>query len=222
MKGEKISRERKKVTSKHLSVNSTFDECQIAFKEKNPLGRLYLARFYIEGIGVKKNLQLAACLLELAWRDRIAIPPMHWNFFYKILVALALEKKGFDHLFVWKRACWFRKLAFEYEQDPRTLRLCQACFEKAKEYEEDNEKAFHLYNQASEMGYPPAINNLAICYIEGIGTEINYKRAAMLFWMAALWQCQAAVYNLGRCYELGLGVNKNLQVAKKYYEFSWG
>ena len=49
----------------------------------------------------------------------------------------------------------------------------------------DKEKAINWYRISAEQGYAPAQNNLAIMYLEGKGTEINYKKALDLYTLAA-------------------------------------
>ena len=44
-------------------------------------------------------------------------------------------------------------------------------------FEQDNNTAFSLMQETASLGFPPAQNDLALMYLHGIGTKINYEKA---------------------------------------------
>lgn len=52
---------------------------------------------------------------------------------------------------------------------------------------EDRKKAFRFFNRAANLGYLPGLRNLAMAYVTGCGTTINYKTARR-FAMSAVKQ----------------------------------
>lgn len=58
-----------------------------------------------------------------------------------------------------------------------------------------------------------AINNLAICYQQGIGAEKDLKRAFSLYSLAVSKGDAMAEFNVGQAYYFGLGVERNLPKA---------
>lgn len=59
---------------------------------------------------------------------------------------------------------------------------------------------------------------LGVCHQNGLGIEIDLKRAFDLFQLAALRGSALARTYLATCYYEGLGINKDLQLASKLYE----
>ena len=72
----------------------------------------------------------------------------------------------------------------------------------------DAKEALAWFERAAQRGYPPAEVNLAVMYINGWGTQVNY--AAALRWLntAAGQHFARAYYNLGILYLGGKGVTQ--------------
>jgi hypothetical protein len=60
--------------------------------------------------------------------------------------------------------------------------------------------------------------NLAWCYQQGLGVEINLAKAAQYYWVAATQGHRDAQYQLGVCCASGIGVKKDMDKAIFYYE----
>lgn len=96
------------------------------------------------------------------------------------------------------------------------------CYLFGKGVEKDPSAAFKHYQKAASKGYAKAYNALGFCYAKGLGTQIDYYKAAECFRQAIMSSRlnlnEVAFYNLGRCYELGYGVKVNKSFALAYYE----
>src|ERR1043165_1572314 len=81
--------------------------------------------------------------------------------------------------------------------------------------ENKQEKSFHWYQKAAENGNAYyAMNNLAICYEKGEGTEKNLEKAFYWYQKAAEnGNAYYAMNNLAICYEKGEGTEKILEKA---------
>jgi len=65
-----------------------------------------------------------------------------------------------------------------------------------------------------------ALNNLGIYYIKGYGGEINYKKAAFYFQLAANQNYAPAQMSLGICFYFGFGVKINYYLAAFYFQLA--
>ena len=92
------------------------------------------------------------------------------------------------------------------------------CFKKTEEgrsffkhrmYDE----AFTCFNEASALGYPDAIYNSAVCYMNGYGVECDTIEGFRRFRRAANTGHDKALYNLATCYLAGIGTAKNDSLA---------
>ena len=99
------------------------------------------------------------------------------------------------------------------------------CFKKTEEgrsffkhhmYDE----AFTCFNEASALGYPDAIYNSAVCYMNGYGVECDTIEGFRRFRRAANTGHDRALYNLATCYLVGIGTAKNDSLAFVCYERS--
>ncbi|MBO5807656.1 MAG: SEL1-like repeat protein [Bacteroidaceae bacterium] len=97
------------------------------------------------------------------------------------------------------------------------------CFKKTEEgrsffkhhmYDE----AFTCFNEASALGYPDAIYNSAVCYMNGYGVECDTIEGFRRFRRAANIGHDKALYNLATCYLTGIGTAKNDSLAFICYD----
>ena len=89
-----------------------------------------------------------------------------------------------------------------------------------EETSKDPEKlkeAVKWYRLAAEAGYPVGMNNLGLCYADGIGVIKNDEQTAKWFRAAAESGDDQGMSNLGLCYEHGIGVTKDEREAVKWY-----
>ena len=101
------------------------------------------------------------------------------------------------------------------------------CFKKTEEgrsffkHQMYNE-AFTCFNEASALGYPDAIYNSAVCYMNGYGVEPDTIEGFRLFRRAANFGHDRALYNLATCYLTGIGTAKNDSLAFICYDRAGG
>lgn len=90
----------------------------------------------------------------------------------------------------------------------------------AYEETEDPEKSFGMVEKIANQGYLPAQNAMAVCYLNGIGTQKDPKKAFALFQKGAEQGHAIAQYNLGESYRNGFGTQENLEKALEWYNKS--
>lgn len=77
----------------------------------------------------------------------------------------------------------------------------------------DYDGAFSNFQQAAQMGYPVAMNNLSVCYAKGYGTPVNRVEAFRWMKEAAEQGYPDAYYPLAQKYRLGDGTPMDLETA---------
>ena len=80
------------------------------------------------------------------------------------------------------------------------------------------DKAFSKFNEASALGYPDAIYNAGVCYINGYGVEPDSIEAFTHFLRAANCGHSRALHNLAGCYLKGIGTTANDTLALNTYK----
>ena len=80
------------------------------------------------------------------------------------------------------------------------------------------DEAFTCFNEASALGYPDAIYNTAVCYMNGYGVVCDTIEGFRRFRRAANTGHDRALYNLATCYLAGIGTAKNDSLAFTCYE----
>ncbi|CAI2181930.1 7226_t:CDS:2, partial [Funneliformis geosporum] len=68
--------------------------------------------------------------------------------------------------------------------------------------------------------HAPGIERLGDCYIQGIGTSVDKRRAFELYLKAANMNYNVAQYNVATCFEDGIGTTKNKEKANEWYKKS--
>ncbi len=82
----------------------------------------------------------------------------------------------------------------------------------------DYAKAFHYYELAANQNDKIGINNLGTLYYNGIGTQRNPRKAALLFAKAAEAGNFDAATNLGFIYVSGSGIEQNVEAGIANFE----
>lgn len=77
----------------------------------------------------------------------------------------------------------------------------------------DYDGAFSNFQQAAQMGYPVAMNNLSVCYAKGYGTAVNRVEAFRWMKAAAEQGYPDSFYPLAQKYRLGDGTPMDLETA---------
>lgn len=79
-------------------------------------------------------------------------------------------------------------------------------------------QAFKAYEQAAAKGDALGIYDLALMYLYGKGTPVNYQKARDLFVEASTHQVHEAMNQLGAIYFNGLGQSRDTQQALSWYK----
>lgn len=103
--------------------------------------------------------------------------------------------------------------------------LANMYLEDFKGFENDNAKAFDLYNKAYQSALKAkddkqsslAACNIGYCYDNGIGVDKDVNKGIEWFTKAAELGEKTAMYNLGQKYYWGTGVEKNYDKAFYWY-----
>lgn len=82
---------------------------------------------------------------------------------------------------------------------------------------EDYTTAFGKLQEAADNGHTSAQAMLGYCYVNGLGCDVDNKRAANYYEMAANKGDAMAQNNLGHLYEYGKGVKRDGDMALHYY-----
>lgn len=77
----------------------------------------------------------------------------------------------------------------------------------------DYDGAFSNFQQAAQLGYPVAMNNLSVCYAKGYGTPVNRVEAFRWMKAAADQGYPDSYYPLAQKYRLGDGTPMDLETA---------
>lgn len=81
---------------------------------------------------------------------------------------------------------------------------------------EDRAKAMKWYEKSAVQGFDAAINNLGICYYDGVGVEKNQAKGIELLKKAASMGSVSAMYNLGNL----LKEEWELDESKQFYKMA--
>lgn len=94
------------------------------------------------------------------------------------------------------------------------LKLAQALIEfSLPQYDK---AAFHWLQKAGKHQHIEALYQLANCYHDGIGSEVNYPQALKLYKEIAAREYYPAHFKIGQMYFEGKGVEKDMDTAKKW------
>lgn len=84
----------------------------------------------------------------------------------------------------------------------------------------DSNRSFEWYSRGVELGSPHAANGLANCYMDGLGTTPNIKKAIELYEQSAAGHVSYAHYNLGILYYEANHVEKNDEKALTHFVYA--
>jgi len=98
--------------------------------------------------------------------------------------------------------------------------LGRAYCDGGKGLEQDQQRAFQLYESAAAQGYVQAQTQLGHCYQDGEGVEINHETAAQWFRRAAEQGLPHAQSILGALFFVGMGVAQSYGEAVKWWRLA--
>ncbi len=125
-----------------------------------------------------------------------------------------------------------QKIILEYlevavQNGERYAIFLKGCYHKSgfHDYSKDLKKAFELFKQASDAKSIAATFELANCYMDGLGTPADPKKAFILFSFLcgksltdiALQSLETCIERLGHCLENGIGCTADKQKAIELY-----
>ncbi|EXX50597.1 uncharacterized protein OCT59_023634 [Rhizophagus irregularis] len=119
---------------------------------------------------------------------------------------------GIETKFNEHRAIELYKRAAELENKVAQLCLAEIYIEI------DGNLSFKLSNKLANKEYAFGINNLGICYENGIGTNVNEEKAFEMYQKAADLGNVSGINNLSWCYYEGIGTDTNKQKVFELYQ----
>ena len=183
---------------------------------KNELSEMqyYLAKCYLEGLGVGKDEGKAfGMLLGISPVDQASAKTELGKCYLNGIGTAKAPEKAVQ--------C-FR--AADAAGDGEAAYLLAICLEKGEGVAQDATGAKTFLRKAAKQGCPAAQFHLAELYFTGTGVARDAVRAAGWCREAALNDLPEAQYKLGACYENGEGVEKDLEQAARWYgkAADWG
>ncbi|MBQ7395822.1 MAG: sel1 repeat family protein [Lentisphaeria bacterium] len=95
----------------------------------------------------------------------------------------------------------------------KDLSLAKILYEK-----HNNEKAFEIFLKYADQGNSEAEAWVGRCYMNGIGTQVNYDKAFEYYLKAAAKNNPWGMNGVGVCKQYGLGTNIDLHAALDYFK----
>ncbi|GAB5365883.1 hypothetical protein AAMO2058_001096600 [Amorphochlora amoebiformis] len=175
----------------------------------HPLATYNYASLLAEGVGVGKNLELAAKLFEVA-ADPGGIASAGHN-----LGMLYIDGEGVTQDLK-KAKRWLEWAAGR----GLTESMCQLGTMYSQEIgvKKDWEKALMYFRNASHLGDAQALTNIGLCYLYGDGVPQNEEKAFDCFYKAAAKNNIQACFHLALLKKDGRGCKKDYAVAMDYME----
>ncbi|KAF7731977.1 ERAD-associated protein [Apophysomyces ossiformis] len=178
---------------------------RIAAEAKHLLAYWYLAQLNIQGTGLK-----ASCPMAVAFYKSIA---EHGDWLYPTVeIAYDAHMKG-DR----ENALLYYMLSAE-----RGYEVAQANVAYLLDTGRDldvEESALIYWSRSANQNNVDSRVKMGDYYYRGIGTSVNYEKAAACYRIAAeIDFSPLAMWNLGWMYENGIGVSKDLHLAKRAYD----
>ena len=174
---------------KKVSLKEVFEEIKASAESGDTKTYALLASKYFEGAGTERNLVLAEEWAKKALQedggDQLAAQILYW-------ISRETEDQYTD----------------EVSESMKILNSGTFAM-RQRNYGE----AFKCFTKSAKMGHAVAMNNLSVCYFNGLGTKTN--KVAAFEWMkkAAEGGYQSAYYPLAAKYFMGVGCAKSAENA---------
>ncbi|GAB2695070.1 SEL1-like repeat protein [Aliiglaciecola aliphaticivorans] len=184
--------------------------CQYNVSRADPDATSSLGWFYLNGIGIQKNFELALKYFSLAKTLGCVSAPNNLGWMYANGFGV---KKDIDK-------------ALSYFSEGATLGHAAAIsnlgwfYEYSDEVPKDLEKAFGLFKLAAEKGDEAAMLNLGSSYELGKGVGIDLDLAFYWYLESAKRGLKEAEFNVGLCYSKGIGVTQDFKKAFQWYKYA--
>ncbi|KAG0178792.1 ERAD-associated protein [Apophysomyces sp. BC1021] len=190
----------------------------IAADAKHLLAYWYLAQLNLHGIGLKASCPMAVAFYKsIAERGDWLHPTMDTA--YKeytkgdrdnaLLYYMLSAERGYEMAQA--------NVAYLLDTDKQLLKLP---FIKSPSRDPDAEESALIYwSRSANQNNVDSRVKMGDYYYRGIGTPVNYEKAAACYRVAAEIEFSPlAMWNLGWMYENGIGVSKDLHLAKRAYD----
>lgn len=179
-----------------------------ASKQDWPSGHNMLGLLFRDGIGVRQDTPRAIELFKLAIDGGNAIA--HANLARIYLNGIGVPA-NLDEAAKWAQGG-------VQANEPHAMTVLSAVYRRGtKQIPANKELAFDLTSKAAATGNSAALNQLGFYYRDGIGTAVDFAKAAELLQQAVAKGNHDAVVNLAFQYEKGLGVPKDEARALRDY-----
>ncbi|MDO4698110.1 MAG: hypothetical protein Q4A60_05470 [Pasteurellaceae bacterium] len=192
-----------------------------AAEQNDNEARLALAKLYMNGWGVEKNLEQAKYWLNLVEEDaEFGFRFLAEANFFKATFLLE-ENNGATNPDIQHQAEQLLLFAAENGFAGAQAQLGEYYFTGKDGFRRDLVQACSWLEKASQSIYPTANFFLGICYAEGLGNvKIDKPKALALFELAAKQGEWAAAYNLGLMLLTGDGVKENPEQALQWFQLA--
>ncbi|MFT3742242.1 MAG: tetratricopeptide repeat protein [Gammaproteobacteria bacterium] len=166
-----------------------------------------LGKCYAEGIGVKKDMQLAIDYHRLAANQDHPDALYTLGFYCQQGKSLSKDPLRAVKCYLLAADQFHREAQFQLGQH----------FENRSHPDYYPERALRYYKAAAQQRDALALNRLGEWYEKGICVAVHLETAVQCYRASAEQNYKPAVINLGRCYEHGIGIERDDVNAWKYY-----
>ncbi|KAI7856656.1 hypothetical protein BDC45DRAFT_503304 [Circinella umbellata] len=194
----------------------------LAAEAKHPLAQWYLAQLHQAGIGLNPSCQVAVSFyksiaercdwhnptVETAYNDY-----MNGDTESALLHYMLAAERGYEIA--------QSNVAYILDTDTQLLSVKNMFgLTEAPSRDQDSEQYALIYwSRSANQNNVDSRVKMGDYYFRGIGTEIDYEKAAACYQIAAEIELSPmAMWNLGWMYENGLGVIKDFHLAKRFYD----
>ncbi|RHZ60182.1 hypothetical protein Glove_357g21 [Diversispora epigaea] len=178
------------------------------YKINKEMGNIYLARMYLKGIGIEKDLKKGFQIYSKVADEGSHIALNCMGHCYE--VGLGVEKNG-------KKALELYLKSAKQENLVALLKVGH-CYEFGKGITIDEISGFQYYIKSAYAGNIEAMYVVGGCYNKGIGVSVDSKEAFKWYLTAAEKGYSTAQYFLGHFYKYGCGINRDGVKAFEWYK----
>lgn len=180
----------------------------------------YLAEIYNAGLGVERSCLMATAYYKVvAERVEDMHSPMAWaNKAYHdgdresaLIGYMMAAEQGYE--------VGQANVAYLLDEEKSRLPLKQLLGPEEPKNPRNQELALIYWTRSAKQQNTDSLVKMGDYYLAGIGTEMDYEKAAQCYQAASELQASAqALWNLGWMHENGIGVEQDFHLAKRYYD----
>lgn len=202
---------------KGLGCDKDLDKAFENFKRAAEIGSGHpkamnvLGEMYRDGKGVEKNAETAR-----DWFSKSAERGNSFGCYNYAMELLKDDPENREAVELLRRAAHQRHLLSMVEYARCLYKGLVAADENTGRSEHDREAVSWWYHCATELKYPPAMHDLAQCFMDGRGVDKDERMAVILYFEAVYQGNVPSMLSLADCYEKGLGPLK-----KSHYNANW-